>query len=75
MWKIYKWNGQYVQGDLISKHSSEDAAIKKAKKEIGFIYAEKSKVGKETLIWLADENHTPMGVIIKKLGGDLDSTE
>jgi hypothetical protein len=69
MWKIYKWNGKYIKGDLVSKHSSEDAAIKKAKKEIGFTYAEKSKIGKETLIWLDDEHHTPMGVIIKKTRG------
>jgi hypothetical protein len=65
MWKIYKWNGHYVQGDLVSKHSSEDAAMKKASKEINFTFADKVKRGKETLIWLDDDNHTPVGVIIK----------
>ena len=69
MWKIYKWNGHYIQGEFISKHSSEDAALKKAAKEIGFTIAEKSKLGKETLIWLDDENYTPMGVIVKKKRG------
>ena len=29
MWKLYKWNGHYIQGDLVSKHASEDAALKK----------------------------------------------
>ena len=69
MWKIYKWNGHYIQGDFVSKHRSEDAAIKKAKKEINFIFAEKVKNGKETLIWLDDSSHTPVGVIIKKSRG------
>ena len=39
MWKLYKWNGHYIQGDLVSKHSSEDAALKKAAKEINFTFA------------------------------------
>ena len=69
MWKVYKWNGHYIQGDLVSKNSSEDAAIKKATKEIGFVFAEKVKRGKETLIWLDDSNHTPVGVIVKKSRG------
>jgi len=69
MWKIYKWNGQYIQGDFISKHSSEDAALKNAAKKIGFTFADKIKQGKETLIWLDDQNHSPIGVIIKKSRG------
>ena len=69
MWKFYKWNGHYIQGDLVSKHSSEDAALKRAAKEIGFTFAEKVKKGKETLIWLDDTNHTPIGVIVKKSRG------
>jgi hypothetical protein len=28
MWKVYKWNGRIIQGDLVSKHSSEAAALK-----------------------------------------------
>jgi len=69
MWKIYKWNGHYIQGELVSKHSSEDAALKKAAKAIDFTFAEKVKKGKETLIWLDDANHTPVGVITKKSRG------
>jgi hypothetical protein len=66
MWKIYKWNGHYIQGDFVSKHSSEDAALKKAAKEINFTFAEKSKIGKKTLIWLDDSDNMPVGVIVKK---------
>ncbi len=69
MWKIYKYNGHYIQGDLISKHSTESAALKKAKKEINFKFSEKQKVNKEIRIWLDDKDHTPMGVIIKKTRG------
>jgi hypothetical protein len=69
MWKIYKWNGQYIQGDLVSEHRSEDVALKKAKKEIDFVFVEKIKKGKETLIWLDDANHNPLGVITKKSRG------
>lgn len=69
MWRVYKYNGHYIQGDLVSKHTSEDAAIKKATKEIGFVFAEKVKRGKETLIWLDDKEHTPVGVIVKKSRG------
>jgi len=69
MWRVYKWNGHYIQGDLVSKHSNEDAAIKKATKEIGFTYADKVKKGKEILIWLDDINHNPIGIITKKSRG------
>jgi hypothetical protein len=69
MWKIYKYNGHYIQGDLVSKHSSEDAALKQAAKKIGFTFAEKTIRGKETLIWLDDKNHNPMGLITKKSRG------
>ncbi len=69
MWKVYKWNGHYIQGDFVSKHSSEDAALKKAKKEINFTFVEKVKKNKETLIWLDDKSHSPVGVIIKKSRG------
>jgi hypothetical protein len=69
MWKLYKWDGNYIQGELVSKHSSEDAAVKRATKELNFCFAEKVKKDKETLIWLDDTNHTPIGVIIKKSRG------
>lgn len=51
---------------MVSKHSSESAALKAAKKAIKFIKTEKEKKKKEILIWLDGENSTPLGVIIKK---------
>jgi len=29
MWKLYKYNGRYIMGDLISSHKTESAAMKK----------------------------------------------
>tara|TARA_B100001094_G_scaffold306074_1_gene336484 strand:- start:1305 stop:1514 length:210 start_codon:yes stop_codon:yes gene_type:complete len=69
MWKLYKWNGHYIMGDLVSKHSTEDAALKKAAKELSFTFTEKVKKNKETLIWLDGKNHEPVGVIVKKSRG------
>tara|TARA_R110002020_G_scaffold254602_1_gene468318 strand:- start:296 stop:535 length:240 start_codon:yes stop_codon:yes gene_type:complete len=69
MWKLYRWNGHYIQGDLISEHRSEDAAVKKAKKEIDFLFAEKVNRENEVVIWLDGQQHEPMGVIIKKIKG------
>ena len=69
MWKVYKWNGHYIMGDLISKHSSETAALKAAKKSVKFKKKKKEKKGKETFIWLDSENYMPLGVIVKKSRG------
>ena len=69
MWKVYKWNGHYIQGDLISKHTSEDAALKRAAKEMKFTFADKVSRADETLIWLDSDNHEPLGVIVKKSKG------
>ena len=69
MWRVYKYDGHYIQGDLISKHSTESAAVKKAKKELNFSYSTKVTRDKEILIWLDDEEHTPVGVVIKKIRG------
>ena len=69
MWKVYKYNGHYIQGDLVSKHKTEDAALKRAAKEIGFTYADKIKKDKEVLIWLDDQNHNPIGIITRKKRG------
>ena len=71
MWKVYKWNGHYIQGDLISSHSSESAALKAAKKIIKYAKAEKSKLPafkarKEIVIWLDAKDGTPLGLINKK---------
>ena len=54
-------------GELISQHKTESAALKKAKKEIGFTHAVKDWRIDEELIWLDAEDHNPMGVIIRKI--------
>ena len=74
MWKVYKWDGSYIMGELISEHSSEAAALKAAKKKIKYTRTERSKLPsfkarKETVIWLDAENGTPLGMIIKKSRG------
>ena len=69
MWKVYKWNGHYIMGDLISKHSSESAAMKAAKKSINFITTEREQNKNEIYIWLDGENSEPVGVVFKKTRG------
>ncbi len=69
MWKVYKYDGHYIQGDLISKHSTESAAMKKAKKDLDYAYSTKVTRKGEILIWLDDVEHTPIGVIVKKTRG------
>ena len=56
-------------GDLVSKHSSESAAIKSAKKNINFTNTEREENKKQIYIWLDNENFGPVGVIYKKLRG------
>ena len=36
MWKLWREHNKYIQGELVSKHSSESAALKKAAAEIEF---------------------------------------
>ena len=69
MWKVYKWNGHYIMGDLISKHSTESAALKAAKKNIKFIKTDREESKTEVNIWLDGENSNPLGVIVKKKRG------
>ena len=52
MWKVYKEHNGYIQGELVSKHSSESAALKAATKSIKFSFSEKQKKDKEITIWL-----------------------
>lgn len=66
MWKVYRWNGHYIIGDLVSKHSSESAALKKAKKEVGHKRTEREESKDEVIIWLDSEDGIPMGAIVKK---------
>ena len=69
MWKVYKYDGHYIQGELIGSHSSESAALKKAEKEIGHHKTERVESAKEVVIWLDDENSSPVGMIVKKKRG------
>ena len=68
-WKVWKWDGHYIQGELISSHTTEAAALKRAKKEIKYLKAVKSEIGgkEEIVIWLDGENGKPLGVITKKV--------
>ena len=66
-WKVWKWNGRFIQGELVSSHSSEAAALKKAKKEIKYLNAVKEEGKDEIVIWLDGEAGTPLGVITKKI--------
>tara|TARA_B100000212_G_C27380009_1_gene536578 strand:+ start:1308 stop:1508 length:201 start_codon:yes stop_codon:yes gene_type:complete len=66
MYKVYKYDGHYIQGEFISKHTTESAAMKSAKKNIFFKKAVKSKILKPNVIWLDGENNTPVGVITMK---------
>jgi len=66
MWKVYKYDGHYIQGELVSKHTSQSAALKRAKKEIGHLTEVEEKRKDEHLIWLDGEGGDPLGVIIKK---------
>ena len=65
MWKVYKWDGHYIQGELVSKHSSESAARKAAKKSVGHSKEVKEEDKKEVTIWLDSEDGQPMGGIVK----------
>ena len=67
MWKVYTYNGRFIQGDLISKHSSESAAIKAAKKTLDIKKQVREKSKEEIVIWLDGDDGTPVGIIVKKL--------
>jgi len=59
-------------GEFISKHSTEAAALKAAKKKINYARTERStlpsfKANNEIVIWLDCDNGTPMGLIVKKI--------
>ena len=66
MYKVFKYDGHYIQGELISKHTTESAAIKAAKKKLNYHIATKSKIIKPNVIWLDDKNHSPIGLITLK---------
>ena len=61
-------NNNYIQGELISKHSSESAALKKAADMIEFKHKVKEEDTDEVVIWLEDEDKIPIGIITKQKG-------
>ncbi len=68
MWKVWRENNSYIQGELISKHSSKAAALKKAANEIEYKYTVKEEDTEEIVIWLEDEDRSPIGIITKQKG-------
>ncbi len=67
MWQFWKWNGRYIQGDLVSKHKTKTAALSRAKKEFDseILFTEEKRKNEE-IIWIDNLDHTPVGIIIKK---------
>ena len=63
-WKVYKYDGSYIQGELVSKHRTQKAALKKAKESVGHIREVEEIRPDEHIIWLDADDGTPMGVII-----------
>ena len=65
MWEVWKWNGQHIQGKLLKKYKKKESAMKYAKKNIGYHFIEPNgKVKNE--FFLEDEEHRPIGMIIKR---------
>ena len=50
---------------MISEHTSESAALKRAKKEIDFVTTSKEEKEGEIVIWLDGEDGIPLGIITK----------
>jgi len=65
-WKIYKWDGRYIQGEYISKHKTKEKALEKAKISTNYFYDTYEKNDNEERIWLDNKNHIPVGIIIRK---------
>ena len=68
MWKVWRESNYYIQGELISKHSSETAALKKAAAMIEFKHKVKEEDTDEVVIWLEVEDNIPIGIITKQKG-------
>ena len=68
MWKLWREHNKYIQGELVSKHSSEAAALKKAAIELEYKFKVKEEDTDEYVIWLEDEDRSPIGIITKKKG-------
>ena len=66
MWQLWEWNGQYIQGNLVSKHKTKAATTSKAKKVFGenIILTEEERK-EETIIWIDNTDGVPIGLIRK----------
>jgi hypothetical protein len=67
MWQVWEWDGRYIQGNLVSKHTSRSAAVSKAKKHFGknikLLDSVKNKVN---VIYIDELNSNPIGIILEK---------
>tara|TARA_E500000331_G_scaffold12874_1_gene11561 strand:+ start:6827 stop:7063 length:237 start_codon:yes stop_codon:yes gene_type:complete len=71
MWQFWRWNGKYIQGDLISTHQTKELAIDRANKDFngGIDFTEEVKKRKKR-IWIDDENtKNPVGIIVETRSG------
>jgi hypothetical protein len=68
MWKLWREHNGYIQGELISKHASDKAALKKAKTVIEYKYQVREEDTNEIVIWLEDEDKIPIGIVTHKKG-------
>lgn len=68
MWKLWREYNNYIQGELVSSHSSEAAALKKAAAVLEYKHRAKEEDKNEIVIWLEDEDKIPIGIITKKKG-------
>ena len=65
-WKVYKWDGRYIQGEYISKHRTKEKALEKAVKAVKHIHSTYENKNNEEVVWLENKDHIPVGMIIKE---------
>jgi len=69
MWQFWEGNNKYIQGKLVSEHSSKNAAISKAKKKLGKeIKLTEDNRKNEKIIWIDSPTNIPLGIIRKPTG-------
>jgi len=69
MWEFWEENDKYIQGNLVSEHSSKAAAISRAKKKLGKeIKLTEDNRKNEKIIWIDSPTNIPLGIIRKLMG-------
>jgi len=69
MWQFWEENDKYIQGNLVSEHSSKAAAISRAKKKLGKeIKLTEDNRKNEKIIWIDSPTNIPLGIIRKLMG-------